>query len=124
MKHRIARLISTVIALMSLLGGHAAFAQTGIAGTGMANLSYVGTSFVASNYNWPANGIIIGTGNASTGSSTIVLRAGYVRLQDHRAVSPFQVGSPITINDASQETVTPTAVSGCNKTQGMNQDLP
>jgi hypothetical protein len=89
---------------------------------GVSNLSYVAGRFVASQYaNWAAVAQVY-TGNATTGSSTITVRGGYIVLTDGRQIVPFAVGVPFVINDANPELVTPTAVSGCYKSQGMNQD--
>lgn len=99
--------------------------------------------FIAVNYNYggttPSLGfgnpaapgippLKIASGNGSTGSSTITLAVGYVTLPDGRIIFPLCAGSnvtgtitcggatPITVNPggSNQETVTPTAVSGCN----------
>lgn len=85
-------------------------------------LSRVAGTFVASNYaygiapNIPAFKVV--SGNAATGSQTITLNAGSFALPDGRQIYPFSgVGAyaPITIDVGSNaETVTPTAVSGCN----------
>lgn len=124
MKPRIARLILTVSALLSLLGGHAA-AQSIANSTYGNNASFVAGKFVANSYNYGgAQSAQVATGNASTGSSTITIRGGYIVLPDGRAVVPFAVGVPIIINDGVAELVVPTSVSGCFKAQGMNQDLP
>lgn len=72
-----------------------------------------GRIFYAEQYNLRNAGIFIVGGNSATGSQSITLSAGSVKLQDGRAVVPFAVGVPLTINDASQETVTITAVSNC-----------
>jgi hypothetical protein len=56
----------------------------------------------------------VDTGNASTGSSTILVQVGYIALPDGRKIVPYSIFSPITVGGQSnQETVTPTAVSGC-----------
>jgi len=92
--------------------------------TGPSAISFVAGKFVAneySNYGNPLDSQVYG-GNASTGSSTITLRGGYIVLKDGRSIVPFAVGVPIVINDTTPELVTPTAVSGCYKSQGMNQD--
>lgn len=124
MNHRIARLTLTVIALMSLVGGHAV-AQNAGGSSGPSRFSYVDGNFVATNYfNPPTGGVQVVTGNSTTGSSSIVLRAGYLVLGDGRSILPFSVTAPITINDANQETVTPTAVSNCNNLKGQSQDYP
>lgn len=89
-----------------------------------SNLSFVGGKFVANEYvNYGgSNAAAVYTGNAATGSSSLTIRGGYVVLQDGRAIVPYAVGVPIVINDAAPELITPTAVSGCYKSQGMNQD--
>lgn len=82
-----------------------------------AALSRVGGMFYAAVYNYPA--VTVYSGNAATGSQTIVLNTpGCLALVDGRVVCPFSVNNPITIDiGANQETVTPTAVSGCGYQQ-------
>ena len=95
-----------------------------------SNLSFVAGKFVANNYANYGGAATAGgganaqvyTGNATTGSASMTIRGGYIVLTDGRAITPFAVGVPIVINDATPELVTPTAVSGCYKSQGMNQD--
>ncbi len=89
-----------------------------------SNASFVAGKFVANEYADYGNvfGSQVYSGNASTGSSTITVRGGYIVLHDGRAVVPFAVGVPIVINDSAPELVTPTAVSGCFNAKGMNQD--
>ena len=80
--------------------------------------------FYASNYSYGAGGGPAGfvapagkvqTGNGATGSATILLELGYIALPDGRKIVPYSVFAPITIGGQSnQETVTPTAVSGCS----------
>lgn len=73
--------------------------------------------FYAPNYAYGFGGVSAGSvqaGNASTGAATITLRIGYIALPDGRKVVPFSVTAPILIgNGTNQESVTPTAVSGC-----------
>jgi hypothetical protein len=88
--------------------------------SGAADTSFVGGKFVANAYNYA--GAVVYTGNASTGSASMTVRGGYVVLSDSRNVVPFAVGVPIVISDAAPELVTPTAVSGCYNSRGMNQD--
>lgn len=105
--------------------------------------SRVAGRFVAVNYNYggpspslgfgnpPAPGIPplrIASGNGAAGAGTITLAVGYITLPDGRTFFPLCAGStvsgsitcggatPITVNPggANSETVTPTAVSGCN----------
>src|SRR5258707_749504 len=80
--------------------------------------SRVAGAFYAPNYAYGfyANpGGKVSTGNAATGSSTITVEAGYIALADGRIILPFSVGAPILIGlGTTQETVTPTTVSGCN----------
>lgn len=53
-------------------------------------------------------------GTTATGSASITVSIGFVSLSDGRQFSPFSVTAPITIGlGTNQETVTPTAVSGC-----------
>jgi hypothetical protein len=125
MTHRIARLILAVSALLAFAGGHAVFAQSIGNSTPGLNSSFAAGKFIANYYgNYTA---YVVTGNTTTGSASIVLRAGYVNLPDNRGVVPFAVGVPIVISDASPELVTPTAVSGCGKNIGGvagGQDAP
>lgn len=81
-----------------------------------------GRIFYAPQYNLRDANVFIVGGNSATGSQTITLSTGSVKLGDGRAVVPFAVNVPITINDASQETVTITAVSNCVPT-GQIQDI-
>lgn len=81
-----------------------------------------GRIFYAQEYNLKQANVYIVAGNSATGSQTISLSTGSVKLQDGRAVVPFAVNVPITINDANQETVTITAVSNCVPT-GTIQDI-
>lgn len=105
--------------------------------------SRVAARFVAVNYNYggsaPAMGLgnppapgspalRVANGNGAAGSGTITLATGYTTTADGRTFFPLCAGSnvtgtitcggatPITVNPggANQETVTPTAVSGCN----------
>lgn len=90
-----------------------------------SNQSYVGGKFVARNYNYP--GVRIFSGNNASGVATITLSSGSVTLRDGRTIVPFSAGGfntlgaagplpaiPIMVGaGAVQETVTPTAVSGC-----------
>jgi hypothetical protein len=80
-----------------------------------------GRIFYAQEYNLKSAGVFIVGGNNATGSQSITLSTGSVKLRDGRAVVPFAVGVPITINDANQETVTIAAVSNCFPT-GQIQD--
>ena len=88
--------------------------------TTVTDNSVLAGRFVANGYNY--TGAALYTGNASTGSASITIRGGYVVLQDGRRVVPFAVGVPIVISDGNPELVTPTAVSGCYNSRGMNQD--
>jgi len=77
--------------------------------------------FTATVYNqWKA---IVVNGNLATGSQTIQVQYGQIALPDGSLVNPFNVNAPITIDfGANQETVTPSAVSGCNV--GAGNPLP
>ncbi len=122
---KLTRILAPILCVLAAVTG--AMAQTQITpavSTRASNLSFVAGRFVAneySNYGGPF-AAEISSGNAATGSSTITVRGGYIVLQDGRAVVPFAVGVPIVINDSTPELVTPTAVSGCYKSQGLNQD--
>lgn len=80
-----------------------------------------GRVFYAQEYNLRSAHVVVVGGNSLTGSQSITLSTGSVKLQDGRAVVPFAVNVPITIADANQETVTITAVSNCVPT-GQIQD--
>lgn len=106
--------------------------------------SRVAGRFVAVNYNYGASAPSLGlgnppapsipplkvyNGNAAAGSGTITLSTGYIVSADGHTFFPLCAGSnvtgtitcggatPITVNPggANSETVTPTAVSGCNQ---------
>lgn len=99
-------------------------AQTGVQNP-PSNLSFTAGRFVARNYRYP--GVRINQGNNVAGAATITMSSGSVRLQDGRTIVPFSAGGynvlgqpgafpaiPITVGTGgTQETVTPTAVSGC-----------
>lgn len=78
--------------------------------------------FAAANFAYGSNPLIEGgvllSGNTTTGAgSVIVVRSpqpflpASVTLPDGASLDPYNVNAPITINDATPETVTPTAVS-------------
>lgn len=77
--------------------------------------------FNATVYNqWKA---VVVNGNLATGAQTIQVQYGQYALPDGSLFQPFNVNAPITIDFGSnQETVTPTAVSGCNL--GAGNPLP
>jgi hypothetical protein len=110
MKQRIAVWALAICALFSL-GLTSGFAQ--INTTPGSNQSYIGGIFYAPSYALWHNYIV--TGNASTGSQTILLSSGSAILQDGREIIPFAVGVPLSIVDGNSETVTITAVQNCNK---------
>ena len=116
----IALLLTCVLAVFPL-----AMAQQAVpvaTSSGGAKFSYVAGKFIANAYsNWGAVAQVA-TGNATTGSSTITVIGGYIVLQDGRQIVPFAVGVPFIVSDANSELITPTAVSGCYKSQGMNQN--
>jgi hypothetical protein len=120
---KLTRILAPILCVLAAVTG--AMAQTTLpisTSSGGSDLSFVAGKFVANEYsNWGAIAQIY-TGNAATGSSTITVRGGYIVLRDGRGVVPFAVGVPFVVNDATPELVTPTAVSGCYKSQGMNQD--
>lgn len=112
------------VALLAMLFAPS-FASAQFPGS-VSNLSAVSGRFVARNYRYQGMQIAPGTNNPS-GTQTIALYAGTIRLQDGRSITPFSAGGtntqgtaaplpaiPITVGAGStQETVTPTAVSGC-----------
>lgn len=91
-----------------------------------SNQSFVAGRFVARNYIYPGISISGGGGAANT-TYSIQLSAGSIRLSDGRTIVPFSAGGintqglpgsfpaiPISVGAGTvQETVTPTAVSGC-----------
>lgn len=90
--------------------------------SGGSNQSFVAGEFIANKYNnWGAIAQVY-QGNPATGSSTITVRGGYIVLSDGRQIVPFAVNVPFVISDATPELITPTSVSGCYKSQGLNQD--
>jgi len=97
--------MSMIIFLAASLG--LCFAQT-------QSISREAGFFTASAYGqW---NVPVSTGNAATGSASIVLQWGSVILPDGREIVPFSTSAPIIVDiGAAQETVTPTAVSGCIK---------
>ncbi len=109
--------IGTILALASL-----GFAQ-GYVTSANSNFSRGLGVFYASNYAYglgssPSSTQVqpgkVDVGNNATGASTITVYVGYISLPDGRKVVPFSVFAPITVGGQSnQETVTPTAVSGC-----------
>ena len=80
-------------------------------------------SFEAGTYYAPAYNYQVevwGGGSTAGGAYSIILFKPTVTLADGRVVNPFSTSTPITIGQgANQETVTPSAVSGC----GIGQPL-
>lgn len=77
-----------------------------------------GGVYVASQYYYGGSGnaasalkVAPGGGTSSTGAGTLILSTGAVVLSNGRRIVPLNVNAPITIADATPETVTPTAVS-------------
>lgn len=110
------------IALVSLLAGGLFYLTPAVSAQGTvpapSTLSRVAGRFIASNYAYGFGAIPaarVNTGNATTGSSTILLDFGSIALPDGRTVLPFQVGATILLGLGTgvQETITPTSVSGC-----------
>lgn len=120
------RIIATLLCVLTaLLPVTPAMAQNATANSSPGSIISFGFGkFVANSYNNYGGDFAsqIFQGNATTGSSTITIRGGYVNLRDGRSIVPYAVGVPFVINDAAPELITPTAVSGCYKAQGMNQD--
>ena len=74
--------------------------------------------FSASQYAYGINpavpALIVSSGNTATGSQTVTLSTATVTLQNGQTIMPLSTNAPITFGSGStQETVTPTAVSGC-----------
>jgi hypothetical protein len=117
------RRIIAYVSVLAALAMPMAMAQSVpniINSTPAENVSWSSGLFLANAYNY--SGAVVYSGNASTGSASFTVRGGYVVLPDGRSVVPFAIGVPIVISDTTPELVTPTAVSGCYKSQGMNQD--
>jgi len=74
-------------------------------------------SFEAGTYYAPAYNYSVevwGGGSTAGGAYSIILFKPTVTLADGRVINPFSTSTPITIGQgANQETVTPSAVSGC-----------
>lgn len=115
------RIFLPLLALVALLSIVPVIAQA------QSNQSLVGGVYVAQNYaygygNIPAD--TVDAGSASTGSYTITLVSGSVQLSDGRQIAPFSTNAPITVGaGATQETVTPSAVSGCTVNGGVDTCL-
>lgn len=106
-------------ALLAISVGSAMAQQYTSGGSDISRIG--GRVFYAQEYNLAQAGVFVVGGNSATGSQTITLSTGSVKLRDGRAVVPFAVNVPITIADANQETVTITAVSNCVPS-GITQD--
>jgi hypothetical protein len=121
---RIIALFASIAALA--VGATAQGSPSAIANSsGASALSFVGGRFFANEYLSPSGlltAAAVYTGNATTGSSSITVRGGYIVLKDGRSVMPWAINVPIVISDASPELVVLTAVSGCYNSKGMNQD--
>ena len=123
MKRHILSTIATLATLFALAG--LGFGQTYVTPAASNSSRGLGV-FYAANYAYglgsaPGSNQVqfpkVESGNGSTGSSTITVYVGYIALPDGRRVVPFSVFAPITVGGQSnQETVTPTAVSGCQPT--------
>lgn len=101
------KLVITLVVLTGL-----GFAQTA-ANKG----SRIAGVYVASQYNYGVNApaVKVVSGSTSTGAYSITVNNGVVKLSDGRAIPVFSIIAPITIGSGStQETVTPSAVSGCS----------
>lgn len=115
--------MAVVLALLPLAGTQPVMAQ---GPNPPSNQSFVGGKFVAKNYNYTGMRINSGGGSANT-TYSISLNAGSIRLPDGRTIVPFSAGGvnilgqpagfpaiPISVGaGTTQETVTPTAVTGC-----------
>ena len=83
------------------------------ADTSINNITRPGGIFYAPTYNWHG---LMATGNAGTGSQTVIIGPSIVSLPDGRQMAPFgpavnQLTPVIFDMGANSETVTPTAVS-------------
>lgn len=117
---KLTRIFALVAIAAALFAGAPAVAQQYTSGG--SDISLIGGRvFYAQEYNLKNAGVYVVGGNSLTGSQSITVSTGSVKLRDGRTVVPFAVNVPITINDASQETVTITAVSNCVPS-GTTQD--
>jgi hypothetical protein len=112
--------LSIVLALLMIASP--ALAQFGPP-NGPSNLSRAVGVYYAVAYAYGTNPAIppirVFSGNTSTGTATITLYQGSIALVDGRTIVPFALNTPITIDiGANQETVTPSAVSGCTLMPG------
>ncbi len=122
MRKLLASLLSVALLLLPLAGAQPAFGQQ----NPPSNQSFIGGRFVAKNYVY--QGVRIFSGNTTgAGAATFSLSSGSIRLPDGRTIVPFAAGGtnilgqpqampaiPISVGaGATQETVTPTAVTGC-----------
>ena len=117
--------LTACVLLASLLAMAQGLPSASANSSGGSDISLLAGKFVANNYS-SSSGLFdsaaVYSGNASTGSSSITVRGGYVVLKDGRGVMPWAINVPVLINDANPELVVLTAVSGCYNSKGMNQD--
>lgn len=107
--------VATILFLLAVTSFAQSGADRGSRGYGVFN---------AANYNY---GVIqsvpplkVAVGNSGTGSQSYTISSPSVTLGDGRVIFPLSVTAPITIDVGSNsETVTPTAVSGCNNLAGV-----
>ena len=107
-----------VVTLIGALAGsvHAQNINAGFAGVRNAvDYAYGLPGVTASSLNVAPNG-----GNAAVGTATITLNTGSVGVSNQGPFNPLAINAPITIGiGADQETITPTAVSGCGAGQPL-----
>jgi hypothetical protein len=111
MIRRVTNLFAGFVAALALLFAPAA----GYAQQGASQLHYVGGVFVASAYShWQ---IYVTGGPYAAGTVSITVASPMAVLADGYSFVPFSTSNPITIGlgQPNQETVTPSAVSGCSQ---------
>lgn len=105
--------IFLVAALVALAAGTASAQLTAAFGGARNAFDYA--------YGWPGiayPALQVATGNTITGAGTITLVTGMSTNSSGNVFAPLSVNTPITVGiGADSETVTPTAISGCNVPQ-------
>jgi hypothetical protein len=88
---------------------------------GPARFSRVGGIYYAAQYACWQGKIATGGGSATTGSNVYTLVSGTIVTSDGRRIVPYSITAPLLIGSgANQETVTPSAVSGCALNAPLN----
>jgi hypothetical protein len=124
---KLTRILAPILCVLAAVTGAMAQGSPNapLNSSGGSALSFVGGRFYANEYSSNSglfSAASVYTGNAATGSASITIRGGYIVLKDGRSVMPWAINVPLVVSDATPELVTPTAVSGCYNSKGMNQD--